>query len=339
MNPRPRFVAAAFALIVASGWPCAVFAAEISCPGVTLAPDAAFLGRSRELLERIQREFEARADVDACARVELSVAWGEAEDAVFEVSVALPDGRAVSRRVARDEDVIPTLQALLLVPDRTLLPPPVHAAPSTPPAAVLTRRSAAPDTSSDTPAHHAASEAAGARDLGIELTVLTGARVGDGQWGVGLGARSYLEVKGWLIGFTGRVDSYQTWNEGDAQTALELGLLTGWRLAWDSVALDLTAGPAVAIKGLVGSYSEVRSVNASNPDNGPPPPDAAELSSGPVPRLLVNVCLGFAPRSIVRTFVGIGAEFGPAQAADSASSTRMPEYTVGLALGATVGTR
>jgi hypothetical protein len=57
-------------------------------------------------------------------------------------------------------------------------------------------------------------------------------------------------------------------------------------------------------------------------------------------RLLLGARLGFSPRSVFRTFVGIDGEVGPTQASndDVSASARLPSFSVGLALGATVGT-
>jgi hypothetical protein len=59
--------------------------------------------------------------------------------------------------------------------------------------------------------------------------------------------------------------------------------------------------------------------------------------------LLVGARLGFSPRSVFRTFVGVDGELGPSRTAAApeanvSSSPRMPTFTVGLSLGATVGT-
>jgi hypothetical protein len=57
--------------------------------------------------------------------------------------------------------------------------------------------------------------------------------------------------------------------------------------------------------------------------------------------LLVGARLGFSPRSVFRTFVGFDGELGPSRTVDpeaNVSSPRIPTFTVGLALGATVGT-
>jgi hypothetical protein len=62
--------------------------------------------------------------------------------------------------------------------------------------------------------------------------------------------------------------------------------------------------------------------------------------------LLVGARLGFAPRSVLRAFVGFEGEIGPSQGSDDpaelerneVSSPRLPRYSAGLVVGATVGT-
>jgi hypothetical protein len=331
---KPRLLAATAALMVlllAGFSPRQALAVESGCSGMSIEPDADFRARWPELLERIRSEFAARTDVDACARVELQLEG----DVVITVSVALPDGRAASRSVTRRDDVIPVLQALLLVPDEPRAPPTVAPAPPMAPRpAPRVERTARPDR--DAPPATTA-----ARQLGFELSVLTGARVGDGQLGLGVGALSFLEVKRWLIGFEGRVDAYTPIAGGDPETALELAILGGKRFDFGSVALDLSAGPGVAMKGLAFSQTEVARSDGMAPEAPPPvPPEHSDPSSGPVPRLLLGARLGFMPRSVFRTFVGIDGEFGPARTSTNHDprAARLPSFSVGLALGATVGT-
>jgi hypothetical protein len=93
------------------------------------------------------------------------------------------------------------------------------------------------------------------------------------------------------------------------------------------------------MKGVTFSHTE-RAVVMGMPSPSPPP--TSEPSSAPVARLLLGARLGFSPRSVLRTFVGIDGELGPSRSSaaveGNTSSPRMPTYTVGLALGATVGT-
>jgi hypothetical protein len=333
MKPHSPAAIAALVALLAGAYPGRALALERSCPGLSVAPDAGMRARWPELLERIDREFSMRADVDACARVQLRLEG----NSVITVSVALPDGRATSRSVTRQDDVVPVLQALLLVPDSPRVVEP-NAVPPTPSAPRRARLERTGPTDRDT-----APGVTPARQLGFELSLLTGARAGDGQVGLGVGALSFLEVKSWLLGFAGRVDSYSPMAGGDPETALELALLGGKRFDFGRVALDLCAGPGVAMKGLAFANTEMARVDdmAAPPSRPPePPPEGADPSSGPVPRLLLGARLGFSPRSIFRTFVGIDGAIGPTRASTSefTESARLPSFSIGLALGATVGT-
>ena len=339
MTARPSANLLALVALLAALGPRAALSAERRCGAIAIEPDAGFSARFSDLLGPIQNELGARADIDACARVALRVE----HDADIRVSVTLPDGRTASRSVARREDVMPTLQALLLVPN----PSPLVSAPaaSSPPPQgerVTTQRPrielAEPRARDVPPAPVPA-----ARELGFELSAITGVRLGDGQFGYGAGVLSFLEVHGWLVGFEGRADGYRSIYGSDPETALELAILAGRRFDFGGAALDLTAGPAVAMKGVAFSESESVAVMGTGSVMPPPtPPPHTESSSGPVPRLLVGARLGFSPRSVFRTFVGIDGELGPSRApvapGDDVSSPRMPAFTVGLALGATVGT-
>ncbi len=333
--------------------PCAALAAERDCPGPSIEGDAAFREHYPELLERLRAELPARAHIDPCAVVQLR--W---ETPVIVVAVSLPEGRAAARDVARHEDILPTLQALLLVPEDSpatttaatgfdptptaAMPTPTArsapvAAPRAPRVVVRRERRYAPERDS-LPA-----EAVGPRTFGFELSLVGGTRAGDGQFGYGAGVLSFMQIKGWLVGFQGRADGYRAIQGSDPETALALGLLSGRRFDLGSVALDLTAGPAVVMRGTSFSASEsVAAPNMAAASSAPkqPPP---ESDVGPLPRLLLGVRLGFTPHSLFRTFIGIDGELGPTHDADvpqePGSSGRMPRYTVGLSLGATLGTR
>jgi hypothetical protein len=298
---------------------------------MTLEADAALHTRWPDLIPRIQSEFAPRAELDPCAHVALRL-----EDAtVISVSVTLPDGRAAARNVTRYDDVIPTLQALLLVPER---PPTAATAPSTkppPPPPRLSRQLATTHRidRDDLP------PSAKGRELGIELSVITGARIGDGQFGAGAGVLSFLEVYGWLLGFEGRVDGYRPIQGGDPETALALAILAGRRIELGGVALDLTAGPAVAMNGVSMSQTEVVHTGPA-PEMPPPIEPPPEASPGPVPRLLLGARVGFRSRSVLRTFVGLDGEVGPSQGTTHPDNPAgsLPRFAIGLALGATVGT-
>jgi hypothetical protein len=321
--------------------PRAALAAERACPAMTVESDPALGERWPDLVQRVSGDLLGRDDVDLCAHVSLRLR----SDATIGVTVALPDGRSASRTVQHPDDVGPALQALLLIP------------PHAPAASLPTSGQAAAEKShpTRTPVRAAARRTPGdprptaerqdalgstspdsSAGLGIELSVLSGARIGDGQASVALGALSFLDFSGWLLGFEGRVDRYYLLSGGPPEAAIELGVLLGKRLRFPTVTLDVVAGPRVAIKGEI-SDSEIIAVDMPSARRSEP----AESSSGLVPRLLAGARLSFNPRSVFRTFVGVEAAFGPARADDSENpdSTRLPHWTLGLALGASLGTR
>jgi hypothetical protein len=331
MTARCRALAPALAALLAT---FAARAAEPVCAAVTVDADSGFVSRFPELLERIRSDLAAHSDIDACARVALHASHA---DSIY-VSVTLADGRSATRPAQRHEDVLPTLQALLLVPHE---PPPVEAA--------LARKAAVASAPAIRPVPTGTQQLASdratpltpdlaSRTLGFELSLIGGPRMGEGQLAFGLGALSFLEVHGWLVGFQGRVDRYQTLLDGDPNLALELAALAGRRLHFRHFALDLNAGPAVAMKGLGMSRGDVRFVE---PEGQRPPEPPEDPSTGPVPRLLLSARAGFSPRSVLRSFAGIEASFGPPHAEENPSpdTSRFPVFTLGLVLGGTVGTR
>lgn len=307
---------------------------ERKCDGPSVAADPGFRERFPELLMRLRSELPNGKSVDACAAVELRLL-----DAGIVVQVSLPDGRATARDVSRPEDVLPTLQALLLVPEHGADP-----AIASEPALAPARARGAPPRVEATPAGERDALAPGraAREQGFELSVVSGVRIGDGQYGYGAGVLSFIEIKRWLIGFQGRADGYRALHGSDPETALALGVLLGRRFEFGSTALDFTVGPALAMRGAGFSRTESASMQAGT-STMPPPAPHLERDVGPVPRLLLGARLGFRSRSLFRTFIGIDGELGPRSSADTAQALetagRMPAYTIGLALGATVGTR
>ncbi|HET9932173.1 MAG TPA: hypothetical protein VFQ35_15830, partial [Polyangiaceae bacterium] len=146
-------------------------------------------------------------------------------------------------------------------------------------------------------------------------------------------------VRHWLVGFEGRADGYRSLIGSDPETTLELAVLGGRRFDVGDMALDVSAGPGIAIEGV--ALSSARTAQASSGNVMARAPEPVEQRSGALPRLLVGARLGFSPRSVFRTFIGVDAELGPVRTSDSSepnlSATHLPAYLVGLALGATVG--
>jgi len=312
-------------------------AGDPACPGIAIEADAGVGARWPGMPERLRAAFDGREDVDGCARVKLT-----RQRASIAVEVILPDGRFAARSVAGPEDLVPTLEALLLVPE---LPPPAEAAPQPPtaPAAAVAATAPAPATRSPVasarvspaaadrgaPAESpAGQEASGVR---VELSLGTAARIGDGQAGGGVAARSLVEIAGWLAGFEGRIDGYQGVSGAAPTGALELALLAGRRLRLGTLALDLIAGGGLALQGNTKSVTQAGS--------GAPP--VTTSTSRADPRLILGARLHFRALSTLRTFVGVEGDLGRTHpAADRASDLPpVPAWTVGLAFGVTVGTR
>jgi hypothetical protein len=169
--------------------------------------------------------------------------------------------------------------------------------------------------------------------LRIELSVVTGARIGDGQASVGAGALAFLDLGGWLLGFGGRADRYETLGGAYASTAVELALLGGRRIWLKTLSLDLTAGPAVLPQG---------TTSVQNYQNQTTSESSGSSSLSLTPRLLVSARLNISARSTLRTFVGVDGELGPARTSDAdptGGAHQLPVWTLGLALGASVGTQ
>jgi hypothetical protein len=320
-----------------------VRALDSSCS--ELAIELAPLLRSRwpDARERVRETFEARDDIEACASVRLRLHRGS-----IVVDVVLPDGRVASRLVSRREDVVPTLEALLLVPqplaagpelelEPVVLPEPAQpqtkpqpqtAPPATEHTLAIDRPVVDRGASSPTLAERSDADSS----LGFEFSIATGVRIGADQVGLGLGALSFLDISGWLFGVEGRVDQYQRVTDGLVAAALEMALLLGRRFRFDDLALDFTAGPALA---LLEGGTEIA-------EAAPTPRLRAFSDSGVTARVLACARLNFSAHSVLRSFVGIDAAFEPAQLAAAEPDrniVRLPGWSLGLAVGATVGTR
>jgi hypothetical protein len=326
------------------------FADAPACTTMAIGADASVTARWPGLVERVREAFEARDDIDRCARVAMTMRGDR-----LEVAAVLPDGRSAARSVSGQDDVVPTLEALLLVPQRS---PPEASQPrprtetaafeaSVPEIPPANTNSVAPRERSPpaTPLVASPGPAPGpsASRLRIELSVMTGACVGDGQVGLGLGALSLLDVSGWLVGFEGRADRYQTFVAGTPGTGvLELAGLGGRRFRFRTIALDLIAGSALVLQGTT------TIATASAPGNGGNVATAANganevtsSSSSTAPRLLLGARVNFGALSALRTFVGVNGELGPSRLGDGGAVPdvpRLPIWTLGLALGGTVGT-
>jgi hypothetical protein len=320
--------AAIFAIVVGTFGSDRAFAAGRACSSPAVEADADVRARWPSLGERVRAALDGRGDVDPCARVTITVAR-----AGVVVVVVLPDGRQASRSVARADDVVPTLEALLLLPRADAAAPdhpPVQDVKPADDAARVVRPGPAPVVSATAPAAPAASEPGRLR---LEFSVVTGARAGDGQVGFNLGALTLFDVAGWLVGFEAAASGYQRFAGGPGGSALAAAIVGGRRIWFSGVALDLTAGPALAMRG-IGSVAVARMADGSGA--APPPVD-----DGPWARLVCGARVTFRARSVVRTFAGLDGEIALGrQSADApAGDARLPVWTAGAVVGVTVGTR
>ena len=308
-------------LAVAGARPARAGAAS-GCAAVAVVTNAALDQRWPELPAQIRETFRGRADVDGCARIQLA-----AVGSTIELTVTLTDGRTAFRVVARREDVLPALEALLLVPgageagdEGSGAPPP--AAPRPPAIAPAIARAAAPPPSSDRPA-----------PFRIELALEAEARAGIGWTGAGAGMASFLDVGHWLAGFGGRIDRYQSLDTGLDAVALELTALGGHRFGLGGRrTLDIVAGPALARHGTAAMVVQMTSTGMTVTQTS--------RNEGLL-RLVVSSRLTFGAASLVRTFIQIDADIGSAtpDGAPGLNDPGLPPWTVGLALGAALGTR
>jgi hypothetical protein len=323
-------------LFVTAGARRAEAHAAPACAPVAVATDANVRRRWPDLPEQIQHVFELRDDVDACARIDITITG-----AAVVLKVTLPDGRTAARTVSRREDVLAALEALLLLPETGVVAAPP--APPTEPGTPAKPARAEPPARLDATVNSTPSLAAGTADRGsllrIELGLGLEARAGDGQMGAGVGVASFVELAHWLFGFQARIDRYQMIAGGDnamtagtSSIALELDALFGRRFDLGASTLDLVAGPALAMHGNVSMTAPANDAMAQ----ASPPPDEQGL-----PRLLVSSRLTFRARSLLRTFVQLDGEIGrrPSPPEALPDQAALPAWTVGLAIGATVGTR
>ncbi len=171
--------------------------------------------------------------------------------------------------------------------------------------------------------------------LRIELSALTGGRVSAGPVSVGIGALSFADLAGWLLGFGARIDRYTM--AAQSTTVVDLAALAGHRFRWSDLALDVVAGPALIV---LAEESDVRrgAITLAPDRSLASGPLLREERSRTLPRFVSGARLTFRARSTFRTFVGIDGELGPGGDPWSGSEP-LPVATLGLTLGATVGTR
>jgi hypothetical protein len=311
-------------------------AAEQSCSTLSVETDRPTRARYPDLAERVQQAFSDRADVEPCARISLSL-----RETAIEIEVALPDGRSALRSLDRAEDVVPTLEALLLVPEssssRLSSPRLLPAAPaSKPKPRPSSARQVTPGERDPVLDRGAAlpADGSGSSPFRIELSFALGVRAGDSYLGAGLGLSSLLQISSWLGGFQARIDQYQ--GPTDRVGVIELGVLGGKRLDLEPFALDFVAGPAFTWQG-----TSMRSDVAVAADQEGTEAQRMELvEETPVtPRALLGARLNFDAYATFHAFVALDGDFALASNSDGiAGAPELPAWTLGLSVGSTIGT-
>jgi hypothetical protein len=300
------------------------------CPPMTVEANRALLADWPELPEQIEDRFASRRAIDPCARVRL-----EQRQGAIAVHVALNDGRVASRSVRHGDDVIPVLDALLLVPES---PASTEAATETSPLAAteLSTEEAfshPPATPKDEPADRVlepepadtpneATDETRSR-VSVELGALGDVRAGDLPSTFALGVRPMVRLWRVLLGAELRARGS---SEG---TAAEFSALVGYRFPVGSLELDVLAGPYAEIPG---------DTRASEPA---PPTMEREIRSEDGPSLYFGTHLRFAPTKTLSGFAGLEATVGVVSP-DESGVNRPTDSNVwmgGVVLGATVGTR
>jgi len=330
------------------------YAAARACAPEPVEADAQIGARWPDLPGAIRVALDGREDVDPCARITVRL-----DRSAIVVAVRLLDGRRASRAVSRKEDVVPTLVALLLVPEGNAsasAPAPESMSPS----ASAGPPEAAPGPAPESPASGAretagsaprvdgrprastvvlsAAPSPAARDgvgLRFELSLATGGRVGDGFRGLAFGVVTGFDLGGWLVSMQGTAAQYQSAGEGPGTSSLLLAVRGGRRFRFaapSSLSIDLVAGPALAVRG----FGNRVAVSAQSGSSETPPP----MDDGPWARLVASAVVNFRARSVVRPFAGVDGEMalGTGAAAATGAEPRLPAWTLGLVIGAAVGT-
>jgi len=309
------------------GWLGPALAADPACAPTPVEIDPRVRAQWPELAGRIKGALHGRRDVDPCARITIRLSQG-----TIILEVVLPDGRSASRSLSRGEDVVPTLEALLLLPAAPGRSPDAEAPRAAKPVDVVAQPTA-PGASTIVSVAEGPAADRGSAPFHLEFSLAAGVRTGDGQGGLALGALTFFDLGGWLLGFEGVAARYQAAIDGEGAQSLELCVLGGRRFRFEHASIDVTAGPALALRG-IGSQ-RVSAMAGSTSGQVPPP-----TSDGPWARLLGGARVNFRTHSLVRTFAGVEGEVAlerwstPVPTAEP----RLPPWVVGLVFGGTVGT-
>lgn len=331
MQPPPSLLQRAGWVLVVASLASPALAAEQPCTGVTVTAHPSVVTRWPTLSERVRSAVVERSDIDHCASAHLSTG-GE----TITLEVILDDGRSTIRRLSAAEDVVPALEALLLVPPREAVTTTRAVETKRHPRDAETKRGrrsspAGPPTMSerDTPVpaerEQLVEPEAG---VGFLFSIGGGARAGDRQTSGHLGAMALLQVSGWLVGVDGRAVTYEVpLSDGIPQSATELTAVAGYRFGAGTLSLDLMAGPTLVVQ----QDMEV--------SVGPTVKREPTTISRVVPRLFFGSRLTLGARSVLGGFVGIEGAAGPSgeSGTSAAHAPALPQWMLGFVIGATLG--
>ena len=298
--------------------PSPAWAVEDEC-SPTVEIDAGLLATWPTPRAEVDRLLATQQSLEPCAHVTL-----RRTQPGITIAVRLRDGRATERTVTSEQDVVPALTALLLLPED------LHVSQRAQRAVVRDTRGSTRNPSTTEPTIErsvAGSTAEAPASWGLEMSLFTAAAAGNGQVSLGAGALALLERHGWSLGFQARADAFDSPDHTYATLGV-MGVL-GRRWRWEAVTLDALSGPALVI------------LSSAIEEQGPEGVMRASTSR-PAARWAAGGHLTFAPSWALRPFVGVQGDVGATGVAEgelAARLPRLPVWTLGLALGATVGTR
>jgi len=320
MQPRSLARAAGWAVLgIALARPA--LGANRACEAVVVSADPAVSARWPNLREQVEQSLTGRSEIDRCASVHLS----PSADGLT-LQVTLQDGRSTTRWVPTPEDVLPGLEALLLLPAPEPTDPEASQPTRTRPKSQAVK-AVAPVSVRD---HGVAPESADSdRHVGASLSIGGGARAGDGQVSSNLGVMATIVVSDWLMGFEARAASYEVPRSDHVpQPGLELTAVGGHRFGRGTLGIDLLIGPTLLFQ---------QDVTVHQTPQG----RASETTTSRVlPRLFGAARLTFGARSVLSGFVGAEGAVGPSGASDIDAADALPPlplWMIGFVVGATVG--
>jgi hypothetical protein len=305
-----------FALTLAAALLAAPARAGTGCTGPEVRSDGRVPPGFARALAALGDELRAVGDVDSCGVVTV---FG-AGDAVL-VQVTLGDGRGVTRRVVRPDELSATVASLLVAPPKTQDDPVVRL-PTT----------AAPATSSphDLPPPPPAQAPIPREPARIEIGGgLSGRMSGAHYLGAGLGAFGQVALGRILLGATFRASPFEVRADDNPRgfhlSTSSLAAMAGRRTRIGPVQADWLGGPALVVE-----HEERHEA------------DGSEISAGSVDVRLAAQARFAPPGSGFRLYGAVDGEVSPGRFfGESNRPDRrlppLPTWSLGLSVGVTGG--